>query len=272
MLKVLIPIDFSAASENALRHARRLGQQLPLKIYLLYIAQQPRQSNLSKASQLKLLQDRMERFAEPEPEDLWELPKDVPIERYMVRFGTRLPNEITASIGEVHPDLIVLGVRKKYTLWQQIFGSVSTHLLRTLTVPLLIVPESAPIQEVKKIGLALDLKIATPSASTFVKKVAVAYGATLHPFAVQWVPHEIKEKRKMIHLKAQWVHALQIDQVDLFSVEQWEKGIDAYLQAQPMQWLAIYAPGKRFLELLFRKSTLRHMPLRSALPILIYFQ
>lgn len=271
MLRILIPIDFSEASRTALRHVRWLGQSVPIQIGLLYVAEPPDHNGAAKASQMKLLQDRMERFAEPEPDDLWDFPIEVPIERRAVRFGFRVPDEIVAAIREYRPDLVILGVRRKPTLWQQLFGSVSTTLLREMAAPLLIVPEGTPVHPVERIGLAVDLNVPESGQGRILKKLAQHLKAAIQPFSVAWFPARIPEQRKILVHKKDWVEAMGASRMDLFRPEQYEKGIDAYIKAQPVQWLAIYAPGKRYLEKLFRQSILRGMPFKSRVPLLVFF-
>ncbi len=271
MLRILIPIDFSEASRTALRHARWLGQRMPVQISLLYVASPPDANGAAKASQMKLLQDRMERFAEPEPDDLWDFPIDVPIERRSVRFGFRVPDEIVAAIRDFRPELVMLGVRRKPTLWQQLFGSVSTTLLREMAAPLVVVPESTPVQPIERIGLAVDLNVSESGQGQILKTVAQHLQATIQPFSVAWFPARIPEQRKLLAHKKEWVEAMGATHMDLFRPEHYEKGIDAYIKAHPVQWLAIHAPGKRYLEKLFRQSILRGMPFRTRVPLLVFF-
>ncbi len=272
MLRILIPVDFSEPSRTALRHARWLGQRLPVQVTLLYVAEAPTYNGAAKASQLKLLQDRMERFGEPDPDDIWDMPIDVPVARHTVRFATRVPDEILAAIRATTPDLVVLGVRRKPTLWQQIFGSVSTALLRHMATPLLIVPEKAPLKEIEKIGLAIDLHLKASQQNQLLQQVARAWEARIQPFAVQWFPRSMPEQRRLLAHKRAWMEAAGIKHMDLFNTRQYEKGIDAYLQARPVEWLAIHAPGKRYLDKLFRNSILRGMPFKSQIPLLIFFE
>lgn len=270
MLRILIPVDFSEPSRTALRHARWLGQRLPVQVTLLYVAEAPMHNGAARASQLKLLQDRMERFGEPDPDDIWDMPTDVPIARHTVRFATRVPDEILAAIRATMPDLVVLGVRRKPTLWQQIFGSVSTALLRHTTAPLLIVPEKAPLKEIEKIGLAIDLHLKANRESQLLQKVARAWKAHIQPFAVQWFPRSMPEQRRLLTRKRAWMDATGVRHMDLFNTEEYERGIDAYLQVRPVEWLAIYTPGKRYLDKLFRHSILHGMPFKSQIPLLIF--
>ncbi len=271
MLRILIPIDFSEASRTALRHARWLGQRMPVQIALLYVAEPPENHGAAKASQMKLLQDRMGRFSEPDPGDIWDFPVEVPIERRLVRFGSRVPDEIVAAIRSYRPDLVLLGVRRKPTLWQQLFGSVSTTLLQAMAAPLLIVPEGTPVAPIERIGLAVDLNVPESGQGRILKKLARHWQATIQPFSVAWFPARIPEQRKMLAHKKEWVEAMGASRMDLFRPEHYEKGIDAYLKAQPAQWLAIHAPGKRYLEKLFRQSILRGMPFKSRVPLLVFF-
>ena len=137
MKQVLVPTDFSDASDAALRYGIALARAFHAKLHLLHIPEHPRAMAIEEypiglVSTLRnVAHERLgQLLTEQEYREL------VP-ERAM-RIG--LPcDEIVRYAGENDIDLIVMGTHGRRGVARVLMGSVAEHVVRTAPCPVLTV-------------------------------------------------------------------------------------------------------------------------------------
>ena len=139
LARILVPIDFSSASDAALRMAVRLARQHNSEVVLLHVAEPfYGQGFLDSSARIK---DR----ADQEKELLRKLRARV--ERHLlsgVRFQCMVEHgnpqyKILMTAEAVRPDLMVLGRTKIGPLRRMIFGGVSKDVLDEASCPVLLI-------------------------------------------------------------------------------------------------------------------------------------
>jgi len=140
--KILVPVDFSAMSKQALRYALRFAEQFGCEIVLLHVIEP---ETLIAGTPLAV-----DVFAQLEDDttaaeaDLAallagsrDLPKSV---TSSLRTG-HAPNEITKAAKELDVDLIVMATHG-YTSWRHLcISSTAERVVRTAPCPVLVVRE-----------------------------------------------------------------------------------------------------------------------------------
>lgn len=142
LAQILVPIDFSAASDAALRVAIRLAREHHGQVVLLHVVEPFYGRGFLESSARMRLQATQERNA------LRKLREHV--ERYLpsgVRFECMVEQgnpqyKILTTAQAVRPDLIVIGRSKRGPLRRAIFGGVSTDVLDEALCPVLLINDS----------------------------------------------------------------------------------------------------------------------------------
>ncbi len=157
MKKILVPTDFSEASESALDYAAEIARLTTAKIILLHVYTIP-----------VLLTDPVLSIPPFEglEEDYIKL-----MEQKSLRIRSQKGNntevacmyregDIEAEIARVAEqegvDLIVMGIRQKDFLTEKIIGSITTSLLTKASCPVLAIPKELKFSKVKRIVFASD--------------------------------------------------------------------------------------------------------------------
>ena len=180
MNTILIPTDFSAASENAMHYGAQLAQQLGASVVLAHIYQVPVSMNdmpvmvfsveeLKKTAEIGL--DRC--LAE-----LQQVHPGLPI-RTESRLGS-IPDELNNLAGEIDPFVMVMGSHNTKGLERVFFGSTSSSVIRHAHHPVLAVPASFKASAIKNIVLAADLENIPEKLSNRIIEIVQLLQAKLH--------------------------------------------------------------------------------------------
>lgn len=141
---ILVPVDFSDGSVNALRLAVSMGRASGAKLTLLHVGVVPHvyDTELSIVGVgPSVFLDLSGQIATEHKHRLERLiASDVPSEMTtvaIVREGYA-PDEILDVIKEVHPDLVVMGTHGRTGLARALLGSVAERVIRQAEVPVLV--------------------------------------------------------------------------------------------------------------------------------------
>ena len=138
---ILVPADFSPASDAALAWARDLAQQYAARVSLLHVVTDPRAVGMwtpevyvpaNAETQERLLREARERLERALPADERS--------RFAVTIDARL-GDVAENILETaraqHVDLIVMGTHGRHGLAHLLLGSVAERVLRDAPCPVL---------------------------------------------------------------------------------------------------------------------------------------
>jgi len=197
--KVLVPIDFSDASTNALYYAHRLSTETgavlrALHIYFPHIASYtegyiPDLENISR--------ERLEQYVDNINTD-WG--SDV-LETALIdkEFRIGFPKEeIIDSTIEHHDDLIVMSSHGESGFFEKLMGSVSSDVVEHSETPVLVVPLNAGYTRIKNIMVACEDSVEDKKIEKLVE-FNKSYDAKLHFVHVKESPHD--QKFEDINLK-----------------------------------------------------------------------
>ena len=152
--KLLVPIDFSTESENALRYASSLAKQIRAELIALHViedstAEQSALSLIYPPEAWPFVDDRpatrpLDTLLRERALDLWNFidrtigNKGLPIVKRMVRLGS-LRNELIAAAREEKVDLIVLELRRRL-IFPYLAKRKLLKMIGKLPYPVLIAP------------------------------------------------------------------------------------------------------------------------------------
>ncbi|MGQ0736737.1 MAG: universal stress protein [Acidobacteriota bacterium] len=137
--RIVCPIDFSDASLNALDCAVTIAKRAKARLSVSHIVELPPEIPDSPA--LNLSRYREDRFAHASAAMAEALApyRSEPMVDELVLAGRAGP-EILRLASEQQADLIVMGVQGRGSVDMLLFGSVTQHVLRQTTCPLLTIP------------------------------------------------------------------------------------------------------------------------------------
>jgi len=164
---VLVPVDFSTASQHAVDFAVSFARKCRAQLTLLYV-EEPDKAEKEDAN------PRLNRLLEMLPpggsDDLYVQTR--------MRNGN-VEDEIRAAIDEEHAGVVVMGTHRHGLIRRLLGGSVTEDLLRKMPVPLLTVPADAHLTSLTRILFATDLTESSREGFRYALELARTLGASL---------------------------------------------------------------------------------------------
>ncbi|WP_316766451.1 universal stress protein [Pedobacter frigiditerrae] len=163
MKKILVPIDYSTYSDNAVRYAINIAKKINAEIHLFHGIEMAELSPMAGVMMWPI--ENFSELKEDADEDL-----KVYIENLKddTSLGFPLPNitfsSETGSVKKIidklsqesHIDLIVMGLAGAGKLDRFFLGSNSKDVIEKTCIPVLLVPKEAPYKPINKIAFATD--------------------------------------------------------------------------------------------------------------------
>ena len=266
MEKILVPVDFSAASRNAIVYAAELARLFNARLLLFHAYMLP--TPVSEVPYMMVTADELQKEHEAalkkEASDLlatYGVTADS-----IVRIGIA-SDEIKELTKENAIDLIVMGMKGAGGL-DKIVGSTTINVTRKLKTTVLIIPHDASYKPIQHITYASDFSYrVSPGLFAPLQKIAQKQGARIDILHVQKgdaKPEELVGRMDISKSFAGYQH--EFVSVTNDSVTQ---GISEYLQHHTSELLVMVAHKHTFFERLFSKSHTASMAYETKIPLLV---
>ncbi|HZZ57861.1 MAG TPA: universal stress protein [Opitutaceae bacterium] len=139
MKTILVPIDFSDATDAVLDAAATMAQALSARVVLAYVVEPPVVVNeFSTVTEDMLLEE--EKTATEQLAQALRHFSDRGIEADSRQLFGPAPREVVDEVRRLRPDLVVLGSHGHSALYDLLVGSVTAHVLRHVSCPVLVIP------------------------------------------------------------------------------------------------------------------------------------
>ena len=158
MKTILVPIDFSKPSINALMYAAEIAKLTKSKLILLNVYTMPISSIETPVVMpiwIDIEKDCMEALEKQKRILNRKYGKSLEI-KCVCKMGYAVQEIIKQSISENNIDLVVMGMRGAGYLSEKLIGSVTTKLIKQSDCPVLVINEKVKFKSIKKIVLAYD--------------------------------------------------------------------------------------------------------------------
>lgn len=203
MKKILVPIDYSSHSDNALKFAIEIAKKIKADVHIFHGLEVP-----------ELI--AMPGFMVWPAEDFSELKEeaDQDMKEYIIKLKENpslntpyLPNisfstaigrtkqVITQEIATQQPDLVVMGMEGKGKIDRFFLGSTSREMIENSSVPILLVPANAVYEPIKKIAFATDLSESDINSIHHLARMFCLYGSEVLLVHVDDQPSDFHDPR-----------------------------------------------------------------------------
>lgn len=160
----LVPHDFTAVGDVALRYAMHIGKRVKTEIQVVHIV-----TDASKVTAAKQKLDLLiQSFEKPSNVELTSL----------VEVGN-IFEDISKIARKDRAQLIIMGTHGAVGM-QKLFGSHAIKVITSADVPFLVVQEKTPVNEVKNIIVPIDLTKESLQITNIAGDLAAMFDAELH--------------------------------------------------------------------------------------------
>ncbi|NRB52787.1 MAG: universal stress protein [Saprospiraceae bacterium] len=274
MKKLLVPIDFSAAARYGFEYAEWLTVADSNDLLAVHVAanlpsgetlEDPHVQQL-KTEQKGAILAHLKRFTTPYPDHDEEAFTRIQNLRCEIRHG-QVVSEILALAKEEEVDMIVIGTRRKHTLWDHLFGSVTTQLLVQSSIPVLVIPEGCAFKPIKKVAFANAITGEENATISYLEKLAKHWRADLQQVFVNTLPHDfLHNKQEVWELPNQ---ELGTQTVNMIRENKLEDGLELFTAQQDIDLIAMMAPHRDRLQRFWHRHKRNAMAYHTQLPLLV---
>lgn len=179
MKVIIVPTDFSETARNAMNYAADLAVSVNASISLLHVVQLP-------ASEIPVTGEVLNQWAADAQKEFDKLRTAIAertngkVKVYdEIRTGF-LMAELQDYCDRLKPYAVVMGTQGSGAVERFIFGSSTIGAMKHLDWPLMVIPPDAQFKQIRKIGLACDLKkVVKTTPVDEIKSLVKEFGASL---------------------------------------------------------------------------------------------
>ncbi|EIM76816.1 universal stress protein [Nitritalea halalkaliphila LW7] len=271
MIKLVVPVDFSTFSMQAISFATPLAKKLDAKLLLLHVKSVPMHWDKLDASQRS-------HYAEVEAELSLAADKLEGLRKTVAEAGVQVETQLKTNSGKdkiyafidaEQVDLVVMGSHGNYGFKEHVLGTNTYSVLRRLQVPVLVVKEDTAESNLERICIASDLREASGPAFSRLEKILEALQVKMELLFVN-TPNHFMETRDIEALAAdfmkrfgQYNHTLHV--IDAFKEE---RGIEYFVEKEGCDAVAVITSGKSDLRQYFSPSITENLIAQVSFPVL----
>ncbi|RTL59894.1 MAG: universal stress protein [Sphingobacteriales bacterium] len=270
MKTILVPVDFSDTSINAVRYAAQLAVQINGKVMMLHAYQYPVIHPVNKGMELTdegVKEINLKELARIKQVVESEIPL-VKLE-YLIING-ELRGVINVFAENFRTDLIVMGLSGAGKVKELLIGSNTLDVAANTTIPVIIVPKKSKFKPVEKIALATDFRdVVANIPDTQVKLFLAATGARLHIVNVDY-QHEyatVDTPMQSGLLEAMFQSwSPEYHFVEDYNVQE---GLSRYIEANNINILIVVPHKQNMLHKLFMPNHTKQLVFHSKVPVMV---
>lgn len=178
MIRILVPVDFSKASKNALLYAVELFKNSPLSLTVLHIY-----GAKSSAFIMKNVDDVFERSAHENMEEfLGGIEKDYPDVVFSIEITKNYAIDAIAEMGDSgRYDYVIMGTKGTSGLKEVFMGSVAGGVVSKTKAPVIVVPKRYEFKSLDQVILAVgDDRFSEVEVIAPLRKLLAAHDSKLN--------------------------------------------------------------------------------------------
>ncbi len=268
---IVVPTDFSASSENALRYAKHLAHHKGMLLRLVH-AYHPVSADLDGVSvvdphleSIKRKQLKKLCLSVQSVEDT-EITVPFMDEEFRVGFATE---EIITISKEPNTELIVIGSTGRGTTMKKWFGSVSLEVMKKAKAPVLVVPPKATFVAPQKVLYASDNPILDALSFEKLSEFLAPFDISLH--IVHVGDQDEVYKTEVMNLAKSYFSDSEISYTempkdDICAV------LEAYAKTHEIDLVVMSKKKKNFVDGLIHPSATKQMAIHTDVPLLVYHE
>lgn len=275
MKKIIVPIDFSNHSENALKAAAFFSKKVETEVYALHmldiqevnLSQSPEFSQEKAVFFYKLAEERFKKFLK---KSYLKDVKVIPIIKHYKVFS-----EINAIAKEIDADLIIMGSHGANGLKEFFTGSNTEKVIRYAEIPVLVIKNELNDVDFSDVVFATDFSEETIPAFKRMLSSLLFLKAQIHLLFVNLPNDKFLTTPEMDALVNNFLmiaegHVERLINVNFVCAKTIEKGILSFSNAVGADLIAVATHGRKGLSHVFSGSISEDVSNHSTLPIMTF--
>ncbi len=275
VIKILVPIDFSACSENALVFAMQLADKIKANLLLLNVPyfdssnmENPISTSLAVKEQIGQSRKRIVKTIQKVTENVRSSLDKAPSIQTNIEMG-----KVEATICDVaarrQVDYIVMGTQGENSTLDKYLGSVASNVLKNAPCPVIVIPEKTEFAKKVIIGYATDFSDADPFEIWRAMKLFKPFEPKIK--CVHFNEKQGYNEDKIKELEFYFAETAPELNVEFYSlpVKDKVKDMNDFIEQHNINMLVMYKSKRTFFESIFHKSYTQKMAKYTNIPLLV---
>ncbi len=271
MRKIVVPIDFSECSKNALRNAIKIAERMNKELILYHSVVIP--VGFAEGAPVGTMDMNLDELEIQSKKDLKALVTEFPMlekinYQSFIQYGP-LHEGINDLNEENKVALVVMGTHGASGFAKALLGSNAYHVMKHVACPVVAIPEGSDITQMTHIGLAGDfMSIPNPELILDVIDLAKAFNAQIHVVHIDTGEVDVKQQIDIARRMEKYIkhtnhtfHFRKFDDV--------EEGLQATAKELDIQLFAMVARHHGFFDRLRHTSHTKKMVLDIPMPLMV---
>lgn len=272
--KLLIPIDFSVSSDNALDYALAFASKIKAEIVLLHTYNI---SPLGDASGIPLnTQNLTAELIKGYDEKLISIKKHIAITHpHLHIISLNLQDDLTVAIKDVckkHKiDLVIMGSNGADAWDEYVFGTDAANVIEEIETPVLIIPVEFKFKPIKRILLTTDFQFDDVKVLSNLVEIATIFEGQIE---VVHFSINLKSDEELID----WLREICNDRIDynlinftnILEGDDMLKTLNKFIKIQDIDLVSMSSTNKSFMKKIFAGSFTQKMAYHTEIPLLAF--
>lgn len=188
MDNIIVGIDFSECSMNALKHAAQIAEKFGNELIMVWVNRVANDNDIIKYDQALIEYGAKQRFNSLVA--LYETTVGKGKVKYLIREG-RVYEEMMNVCNEYKPIMVVIGSHGVSGFQERFIGSNAFRMALLLDIPTIIIREGISISHtIERIVMPIDTTLETRQKLPLTVMIAKYFDATIHVLGVHTADHE----------------------------------------------------------------------------------
>jgi nucleotide-binding universal stress UspA family protein len=277
MKKILVPVDFSEVSDNAIAFALEMAKTFRAEVVLLHTFELPIVDSQSMPLNYSVIYDAIEltnfdHFKDTMPKlramaearDLGHVPMN-----HILMDGELIYN-IKKVVKQEHIDFVVMGTKGATGWLSSFFGTNTTSVISDVSVPVISVPMGASYKKIENIAFTTRFREKDIEALVKVLLFAKKLHAKVKCLYVKTPTSDVNE----MTINKWKNHFSKEENLEFFVIpsEEVNETIEEFLNHQNIDLLAMLTYKRNFFVDLFNTRTSQRFSYSLAVPVLVFHE
>lgn len=276
MKRIICPIDFSEAANNAVEFSANLAAGFKGELTLLHIVPKMALQDVSNKNS-DLLSTIVEREKEADAKlqtycSMVEEQYQVTCKTKIKTYNAGLEKALAIEMDEEDYELIVMGTSGADDFNQLFFGTHTYHVIRKTTIPLLLIPKGCSFEGLRRVVYASDYNHEDVQTLEKILRITNVFNSTIDFLHVS--SHDTPKSEEIFQLFKDLYQdrlALSEDKITFQRVVDKDvaRAIDQYMEASKSDLLVLQAEHRNLVQRLFHESVTKKLSLVAGYPVLV---
>jgi nucleotide-binding universal stress UspA family protein len=274
-IKILVPLDFSDCSENALVYAIQLANKIKANLLVLNIPSLDSRNFTNSLSASLEFKEQVGQSRERMRKSIQKATESVSagLDKILsIKTNFEIGN-VEATICDIatrnQVDYIVMGTQGENNALDKYLGSVASNVLKNSSCPVIVIPQNAAFEKKLIIGYAIDFWYVHPYEIWRAIKLFNNFQSEIK--CVHFSQKPEGSKNKIIDLESYFIETAPELNIEFHSLplKNKLKDMNRFIENENVNMLVMYKPKRTFFESLFHKSYTEKMARNSNIPLLV---